>query len=258
MENYEYYGYISNCEYHDFFQYIFEEENLEIAKKILSRSEMLDKDPRLIKSDYFIEDSKIQKQGSLRKDLDKHTIKFNEENFNDNVDYKTKEVIKYYSNRESNYGNELNDLGKNHVEPIMRHIIIDINIFEEKNDYVYINLGMGTIVLLALLLDSKLPIGIPTATLGALGINTTLITKLDEVKGENCILLEICSKKNREILSDFYKTFNKGECINNHFNCKYKKDGKCTITEDVIKKVCDYFVDRNIIKLKGNYYKYMI
>lgn len=260
MENelYIYYGYTSDCELRHFFQYLFENENFEIVNKILSESETLCKIPKFIESDYFIEDSQMQEQNSLKKNADKPIVEFNNKEDFDNIDCKTEKTVKHYLDKESNYSNEFNNVLESNVEPIIVPIIIHMSTFEEKDEYIYVNLKMTTIVFLTLLLDSKLPIGITAATLGALGINTTLITKLDEVKGENCILLEICSKKNRKISSDFYKIFNKGDCTNNHFNCKHRKEGKCTITEEAIKTICDYFVDRNIIKLEGNYYKYTI
>lgn len=255
-DDYTYIGYISNCDLHLFFQHLFENKNYEIVKKILSDSEMLYKFPIPNIEDYFVKDS--QAQVNLKKKSDEHNKSSNTKDFTDKNDCVTKEMIKYYSGMESNYCDETNEIVKNRIEPWMCYCIIHMNFLEENNDYVYINLKLTTIVLLTLLLDTKLPIGIAAATLGALGINTTIITKLDEEKGENCILLEICSNRNMEIPSDFYKTFNKGECTNNHFKCKYRKAGNCTITEDAIKEVCNYFINRNIISLKNNCYKYNI
>lgn len=120
-----------------------------------------------------------------------------------------------------------------------------------------INLTKSTFLILSVIADIKIKIPIASTVMSMAGINTNTITKIDERKGEKCIVFEVMKNGKQHFNIDEFD--NKGECINNNFTlCQFRSSGLCSICKEDIKKILDSLVKRNVIKEKMGSYKYII
>lgn len=128
-----------------------------------------------------------------------------------------------------------------------------------RNSYssgIYINLKASTIALLALLFDINVTDGIANFVLTATGANLRLIAKLDDAEGEKCVLLEVYRKEDHQANPDFFKQVCGKECINNDMNCKYRRNGVCTMDQERVKEILDNLSDKNVLTKRNDSYKY--
>lgn len=128
-----------------------------------------------------------------------------------------------------------------------------------KNSYsnrIYINLKASTIALLALLFDINVTNGIVNFVLAATGVNLRLIDKLDEAEGEKCVLLEVYRKEDHQADPDIFKHVCGKECINNDMNCKYRRNGVCTMDQERVKEIFESLYAKNVFTKRNDYYKY--
>lgn len=118
----------------------------------------------------------------------------------------------------------------------------------------YINIKATTILILIYLLDYKFTHGAAAALASIIGVKTGAIVKLQEENGEKCILKELMMQKkqgDKSVLKRF-----KGECCNNHYQCRYRSEGRCNCSKEQVESILDSFVTRNIAVKKGR--KYLI
>lgn len=119
-----------------------------------------------------------------------------------------------------------------------------------------INLKAATITILAAVLDVSLTNGFASLVLSLSGFNSHAIVKLDEYKGEKCIILEILKAESRTVTESILPPDNK-ECFNCNLDCKYRFDSKCKIKREDIHKIFETLCDKNIIIENDNgEYKY--
>lgn len=121
---------------------------------------------------------------------------------------------------------------------------------------IYINLKASTIALIALLLDINVTKGLANFVLAATGVNLRLIVKLDEAEGEKCVLLEVYRKEDHQANPDIFKQICGKECINNDMNCKYRRNGICTMDQVRVKEILDNLSDKNVLTKNNDFYKY--
>ena len=121
---------------------------------------------------------------------------------------------------------------------------------------IYINLKASTIALIALLLNINVTDGITNFVLAATGINLSLIGKLDEAEGEKCVLLEVYRKENHQADPDIFNQICGKECINNDMNCKYRRNGVCTIDQEGVKEILDNLNDMKVLAKINEFYKF--
>lgn len=121
---------------------------------------------------------------------------------------------------------------------------------------IYINLKASTIALLALLFDINVTDGIANFVLAVTGANLRLIAKTDEAEGEKCVLLEVYRKENHQASTDFFKHICGKECINNDMNCKYRRNGICTMDQERVKEVFESLRAKNVFTKRNASYRY--
>lgn len=110
-----------------------------------------------------------------------------------------------------------------------------------------INLKAATITIIAAVLDVRLTNGFASLALSLSGFNNHAVVKLDEYKGEKCIVLEILRAKSHTVTEAILPPLNK-ECFNCNLNCKYRIDDQCKIKEDDIHKIFETLCNKNVIK----------
>lgn len=127
-----------------------------------------------------------------------------------------------------------------------------LNLLYERLEY-NINLKALTLMAIALMLDIKLTMGFAATTLGILGVNGQAIVKVSAEEAEMCLIKEAILRKPHIIDKEVFKgTAN--ECVHNDFNCKYREEGKCKITENEIVDVLDGLSEKNVFtKIRGQY-----
>ena len=119
-----------------------------------------------------------------------------------------------------------------------------------------INLKAATITILAAVLDTSLTNGFVSTTLALSGFNSHAIVKLDEYKGEKCIILEMLRAESHSVTESILPPPNK-ECFNCNLNCKHRIDSQCKIKGEDIHKLFETLCNKNIIKKSDNgEYKY--
>lgn len=120
-----------------------------------------------------------------------------------------------------------------------------------------INLTKSAFILLAAIIDIKFKMPIASIVMNMTGISTKTITKIDERKGEKCIVFEVMKSGKQNF--NINKFDNKGECINNQFeHCKYRDSDLCNICKKDISEILDSLVERNVITKKMDNYKYIL
>lgn len=120
-----------------------------------------------------------------------------------------------------------------------------------------INLKAVTITILAAVLDVSLTKGFANLVLLLGGFNSHAIVKLDEYRGEKCIILEMLKAKSHTVTESILPPDNK-ECFNCNLNCKHRTDSQCKIKRDDIHEIFKTLLKKNIITNGNNNgeYKY--
>lgn len=118
-----------------------------------------------------------------------------------------------------------------------------------------INLKALSLVAVALLLDIKLHIGIVSSALAIIGVNGQAIVKVSVEDAEKCLIREAILRNPHIIDEGIFKGTN-GECVHNNYNCKYKEEGLCRISESDIVEVLDGLSQKNVFTKIRNQYKY--
>lgn len=121
----------------------------------------------------------------------------------------------------------------------------------------HISIKTTTIVICALLLDITLTKGAASSLLSLSGVTTRGIAKLDDYKGQKCILREALRTKNKVGNSHILEKFH-GECCNNDIaQCKYRKGVNCICCQEEVEKVFEGLVDNQVfVKDENGYYRY--
>lgn len=119
-----------------------------------------------------------------------------------------------------------------------------------------INLKAVTITILAAILDVKLTQGFASVALSINGFNSHAVVKLNERKGEKCVILEMLRAKSH-IISEEVLPPNNRECFNSSLNCKHRIGDQCKIEKKDVQKILLSLCEKNVIReIKDNVYKY--
>lgn len=115
------------------------------------------------------------------------------------------------------------------------------------NEQYYINLPKSVLMVAALILDITLTKGIVSGVCGMLGIQTQTFYRINQHKGEVCLLRELLRNRNA-VNSDKYNYLMENECINNDLKCQFRsEDGQCRIQKTDIDKALSRFKEAQII-----------
>lgn len=118
-----------------------------------------------------------------------------------------------------------------------------------------INLKALSLAEIALLFDIRLDIGIVSSVLAIIGGNGQAIVKVSVEDAEKCLIREAILRKPHIIDKEVFAGTN-SECVHNNYNCKYKEDGVCKISERDIVEVLDGLSQKNVFTKIRNQYKY--
>jgi hypothetical protein len=131
---------------------------------------------------------------------------------------------------------------------------IDMMLSIDDSTY-FINLKTSTFSIILLLLDTKLTKGFATLVKDLFGINSRSFSKINEFKGEKCVIIETAKYiKNKACPQMFIESHN-SECVNNNLKCKYQIEGKCSANIKDIKGIFEHLYELNIFTKKDNLYK---
>lgn len=121
----------------------------------------------------------------------------------------------------------------------------------------HISIKITTIVICALLLDITLTKGAASSLLSLSGVTTRGVAKLDDYKGQKCILRETLRTKDKVGNSHILEKFH-GECCNNDIaQCKYRKGVNCICCQEEVEKVFEGLADNQVfVKDKNGDYRY--
>lgn len=121
----------------------------------------------------------------------------------------------------------------------------------------HISIKTTTIVICALLLDITLTKGAASSLLSLSGVTTRGIAKLDDYKGQKCILREALRTKDKVGNSHILEKFH-GECCNNDIaQCKYRKAVKCICCQEEVEKIFEGLADNHVfVKDENGDYRY--
>lgn len=123
-------------------------------------------------------------------------------------------------------------------------------------DYeININIKALSLMMIALLLDIKLTLGLASTSLALLGVNGQAIVKVTADEGEICLIREALLRDNR-IVDVSVLPVCSSECVNNDLQCKFRRDGKCTICAKDTEEILDRLSEKNIFTKIKKYYKY--
>lgn len=119
-----------------------------------------------------------------------------------------------------------------------------------------INLKTTTIVSLLLLLDIA-TLGISDRLLSWAGIDIKNqgLCKVSEENGEKCIIAEMLRLKPHVADLSILPPINL-ECINNHFNCSHRHEGKCCIDENNVNEILINLCEKNVLRKHENQFMY--
>lgn len=118
-----------------------------------------------------------------------------------------------------------------------------------------INIKAFSLVAISLLLDIKLTLGFASSVLAIMGVNGQAIFKVSAREAEKCMIMEAIHNRNHIIDENIIDLIGK-ECVHNDFDCKYREDGKCTITKTAVKEILDRLADKNVFTRVHGLYKY--
>lgn len=124
-----------------------------------------------------------------------------------------------------------------------------------ENYEININIKALSLMMIALLLDIKLTLGLASTSLALLGVNGQAIVKVTADEGEICLIREALLRDNRIIDISVLPT-RSSECVNYDLQCKFRRDGKCTICAKDTEEILDRLSDKNIFTKIKKYYKY--
>jgi len=127
--------------------------------------------------------------------------------------------------------------------------------FLTSNNKYSVNIKAITVFIVSLIIDSK--INFPATSIGIAVVGLKQLVKtIDEVSGTKCVLLEVLRSKDKKATVDILCE-NKWQCINNSFNCIYRKENKiCTCSHNDIKDILDNLERDGILKKDGEFYLY--
>ena len=118
-----------------------------------------------------------------------------------------------------------------------------------------INIKALSLMAIALMLDIKLTMGFASTTLGILGVNGQAIVKVSAEAAEMCLISEAILHKPHIIDKEVFRGKAR-ECVHNDYNCKYREESMCRITEKEIAEVLDGLSEKNVFTKIGEQYKY--
>ena len=118
-----------------------------------------------------------------------------------------------------------------------------------------INIKALSLATIALMLDIKLKMGLVSTTLAIIGAGGRAVVKVDVEDAEKCLISEAIMRKSHIIDKYLFKE-TRHECVHNDYNCKFKENGMCVITEEHIVDVLDGLSQKNVFKKIGGAYKY--
>ena len=130
-------------------------------------------------------------------------------------------------------------------------------ILEEK--CLHINIRQASFFLLLKLLDKVLllPSGGIIQPGDALQIfqSEPVMVFLQEIQGELCVLMETarCGRKGTDA-NLLIRDNKRQECINNHYQCEYNQDGKCSCTPEKVNSILEHLCELGVLKKK--FWKY--
>lgn len=112
-----------------------------------------------------------------------------------------------------------------------------------------------SLMTIALLLDIKLTLGLASTSLALLGVNGQAIVKVTAEEGEICLIGEVLLRDNR-IIDVSVLPVCSSECVNNDLQCKFRRDGKCTICAKDTEEILERLSEKNVFTKIKKYYKY--
>lgn len=118
----------------------------------------------------------------------------------------------------------------------------------------YINIRASTIFLLSTLIDSQVHLPVVSLCMAIKGMKR-LVEHIEEDSGMKCILLEILRQADKKGKDNLLEGF-KGECCNNHLECRFQNDGQCRCTAKDTVCIMEKLKDIGILKKKGEVYQY--
>lgn len=129
----------------------------------------------------------------------------------------------------------------------------------EEGEY-YISIKKSTIFLVSLFLDNTVPGFSELKDVGTFFGLFSLkgsYAKLDTYEGYLCIMMELARNRRRGADKNLIKKF-KGECCNNHLDCKYKENGMCKCGEERVEAICEELWKQGVVKKRGGRYFYVL
>lgn len=129
----------------------------------------------------------------------------------------------------------------------------------EEGEY-YISVKKSTIFLASLYLRNTVPYFNMIKDIGGFfGIYNLKgsYLKLNTCEGYLCIMLELARNRRHGADKNLLKKF-KGECCNNHLDCKYKGNGMCNCSKETAEIICEELWKQGIVKKKGGKYFYIL
>ena len=81
------------------------------------------------------------------------------------------------------------------------------------------------------------------------------LVKLNQALGESCIVLEAARHKKKGINKRFFPP-KRGECINNHLDCKLREEEKCLCRQECAEQICEDLCGKKVLRKKDGSYFY--
>lgn len=87
------------------------------------------------------------------------------------------------------------------------------------------------------------------------GSDIALFHRIDNSFGEGCILLEAALNKKKGINVRYFTQF-KGQCVNNHIPCGFRRGDTCTCNLTETERICETLAKNGVLQKKGKNYFY--
>ena len=87
------------------------------------------------------------------------------------------------------------------------------------------------------------------------GSDTALFHRIDNSLGEGCVLLEAAMNRQKGIKANYFTQF-KGECVNNHISCGFRRGDACICNTADTERICETLVESRVLQKNGKRYFY--
>lgn len=129
----------------------------------------------------------------------------------------------------------------------------------EEGEY-YISIKKSTIFIASLYLMNTVPYFNSIKEIGTFFGMYNLkgsYSKLNTYEGYLCMMLELARNRRNGADKNLLKKY-KGECCNNQLDCKYKENGMCNCSKEMVETICEELCKQGIVKKKGSRYFYIL